>query len=468
MVFASPIFLFIFLPLVIICNLLLSIQKNIFLNNICLLIFSIAFYACGSLEFLPILLASILVNYVFSYLIYNAKNTYQKKIFLFFAVAFNVGLLFVYKYFNLFSSVLTGGKFVTNIILPIGISFYTFQVISYVVDVYRGDVKHCSNIINFSLFAMFFAQLIAGPIVRYKTIEENIKDRTVTLDNFSEGVRRFMIGFTKKIIFANALGRVTDSALSWLSYYAMGKTLTVLVVVCYSMQIYLDFSAYSDMAVGIGKMFGFTFNENFNMPFISKSITEFWKRWHISLSSFFRDYVYIPLGGSKKGLFRTCINLTIVFALSGFWHGASFNFLFWGFYNAFFIVIERILKTKFKINIPGTIGILYVFIVWNVGMVFFRLESFNEVKLLFEGFISEPIYNQNIRYLLSLIYNPYFLFIFILSVLYLTPVYTMIREVLSRLKGGYIIIDIVIVTLFIYSVLEMLTTGYNPFIYFRF
>ena len=277
-----------------------------------------------------------------------------------------------------------------------------------------------------------------------------------------------MIGFSKKIIFANTLGKITDTAILWLSYYSLGKIHTILVIICYSMQIYLDFSAYSDMAIGIGKMFGFTFDENFNMPFISKSITEFWKRWHISLSSFFRDYVYIPLGGSRKGLFRTCINLTIVFALSGFWHGASFNFLFWGFYNAFFIVIERILKTKFKVRIPPTFGILYVFIVWNIGMVFFRLDNINDVKLLYDSFMCGPIFNQYTRPLLALIYNPYFLSVFVLSVLYLTPIYNNISRLLYRLKYGFIIVDVVVVLLFIYSVLEMLTTGYNPFIYFRF
>ena len=468
MVFSSPIFLFVFLPLTIICNLIVSIRKNINLNNFCLLVFSIAFYAYGSLEFLPVLLVSILANYIFSFLISIADNLIAKKILLVCSVIFSVGLLFVYKYLNLFSKVLFDGKYATSIILPLGISFYTFQIISYIVDVYRGDVKHCKNIINFTLFAMFFAQLIAGPIVRYKTIEKELKDRKVTLDVFSDGIMRFMIGFAKKIIFANTLGQITDTAISWLSYYSLGKIHTILVIICYSMQIYLDFSAYSDMAIGIGKMFGFNFDENFNMPFVSKSITEFWKRWHISLSTFFRDYVYIPLGGSRKGLFRTCINLTVIFALSGFWHGASFNFLFWGLYNAFFIVVERILKTKIKTNIPSTIGIVYVFIVWNIGMVFFRLDNINDVKLLYDGFVSGPIFNQYTRPILALIYNPYFLSVFMLSVLYLTPIYDILSRYLYRLKYGFIIVDLVVVILFIYAVLEMLTTGYNPFIYFRF
>ena len=468
MVFSSPIFIFIFLPLTLICNLLLSLQKNIKLNNVCLLIFSIIFYAYGSLSFLPILLTSIVINYVLSIFIENAKDKKNKLIFLVIAVTFDVLLLFIYKYLNLFSGVILGKENATNIILPIGISFYTFQVISYIVDVYRGDVRRSDNVIDFALFAMLFAQLIAGPIVRYKTIEKEVRQRVVLPDSFTYGIKRFMIGFAKKIIFANALGRISDLAFSNLSMHYLGKLLTVLVVVCYSIQIYLDFSAYSDMAIGIGKMLGFNFDENFNLPFIAKSITEFWKRWHISLSSFFRDYVYIPLGGSRKGLKRTCINLTIVFVLSGFWHGASFNFLFWGLYNAFFIVIERLISLKYKIDIPDTIRVIYVFIVWNIGMILFRLENLNDIGLLFEGFVNGPKYNMWSRSLLAAIYNPYFITVFIISLLYITPIFGNIKNYFYKFKYGFIVVDLVIVTLFIYAVVEMLTTGYNPFIYFRF
>ena len=468
MVFSSPIFIFIFLPLTLICNLLLSLQKNIKLNNICLLIFSIIFYAYGSLSFLPILLASIVINYILSIYIENAKEQKTKTIFLVIAVTFDILMLFVYKYLNLFSGVILGKENATNIILPIGISFYTFQVISYIVDVYRGDVRRSDNVIDFALFAMLFAQLIAGPIVRYKTIEKEVRHRVVLPDSFIYGVKRFMIGFAKKIIFANSLGRISDLAFSSLNQHYLGKLLIVLVVVCYSIQIYLDFSAYSDMAIGIGKMLGFNFDENFNLPFIAKSITEFWKRWHISLSSFFRDYVYIPLGGSRKGLTRTCINLTIVFVLSGFWHGASFNFLFWGLYNAFFIVIERLISSKYKIYIPDTIRVIYVFVVWNIGMMLFRLENLNDIRLLFEGFANGPKYNMWSRGLLSAIYNPYFIVIFIISLLYITPLFGNIKNYFYKFKYGFIVVDLVIIVLFAYAVVEMLTTGYNPFIYFRF
>lgn len=468
MVFSSPVFLFLFLPLTLICNLLLSLQKNLKLNNICLLIFSIIFYAYGSLKFLPILLISIIINYVLSIFVDKSNDKKQRMIFLTIAVSFNVIMLFIYKYLNLFSGLILGKENATNIILPIGISFYTFQVISYQVDVYRGEVKYCDNIINFALFAMLFAQLIAGPIVRYKTIENELKYRKVNAETFAYGIQRFMIGFAKKIVFANALGRVSDLAFASLGQHSLGKLFTTLVVICYSIQIYLDFSAYSDMAIGIGKMLGFNFDENFNLPFIAKSITEFWKRWHISLSSFFRDYVYIPLGGSRKGMLRTCINLTIVFVLSGFWHGASFNFLFWGLYNAFFIVIERLISSKYKIYIPETIRVLYVFIVWNIGMILFRLETLGEVKLLIEGFINGPEYNMWSRDVLSAVYNPYFIVIFIISIIYITPILKNLKNYFYKLKYGFIVVDLVVVLLFVYAVFEMLTTGYNPFIYFRF
>lgn len=468
MVFSSPVFLFLFLPLTLICNLLLSLQKNIKLNNICLLFFSIIFYAYGSLSFLPILLISIVINYILSILVDKCDDKKQKKIFFIVAIALNVLMLFVYKYLNLFSGFILGKDNATNIILPIGISFYTFQVISYQVDVYRGEVRYCDNIIDFALFAMLFAQLIAGPIVRYKTIERELKSRTVTFESFSYGIQRFMIGFAKKIVFANALGKVSDLAFASLNEHQLGKLFTAIVVICYSIQIYLDFSAYSDMAIGIGKMLGFNFDENFNLPFIAKSITEFWKRWHISLSSFFRDYVYIPLGGSRKGLFRTCINLTIVFVLSGFWHGASFNFLFWGLYNAFFIVIERLINTKHKIYVFETIRVIYVFVVWNIGMILFRLETIDEVKLLVDGFINGPSFNMWSREVLSTIINPYFIVIFILSIIYITPFFKNVKDYLYKFKYGYIAVDLVVVILFIYAIFEMLTTGYNPFIYFRF
>lgn len=468
MVFSSPIFLFLFLPVCLLCYLLTNLFGNIKGENICLLIFSIIFYAYGSLDFLPILLISIVLNFVFSKLVDTVENDYIRTLIFVISILMNVGLLVVYKYLNLFTGFLFGAENATNIKLPIGISFYTFQVLSYLADVHRRDVKSSNSIIDFALFTMLFPQLIAGPIVRYSTIELELKKRRTIFASFSDGIMRFMVGFTKKIVLANALGKIADLAFNELGYYNMGPLLSAFVIICYSMQIYLDFWAYSDMAIGIGKIFGFTFPENFNTPFLSTSISEFWTRWHITLSSFFRDYVYIPLGGSRKGLFITCINLTIVFALSGFWHGASFNFLFWGLYNAFFLVVERIVRSKVNIKVPQTLGIIYVFVVWNVGMILFRLESFEQIKLYLEGALSSPLYNYSTRELVNEVYNPYFMVCFLTALLYLTPFFSKIKNALYKTRFGFIIVDIIIITLFLYAVIEMLTSGFNPFIYFRF
>lgn len=468
MVFSSPIFLFLFLPTCLLCYLLTNLFGNIKAENICLLIFSIIFYAYGSIDFLPILLISIGINYIFSKLIDIVDNRVLKVTVFVVSIVINVGLLIIYKYLNLFSGFIFGADKATNIKLPIGISFYTFQVLSYLIDVYKGEVKSSNSIIDFALFTMLFPQLIAGPIVRYSTIELELKKRRTIFTSFSNGIMRFMVGFTKKIVLANALGRIADLAFNELGYYTMGPLLSAFVIICYSMQIYLDFWGYSDMAIGIGEIFGFSFPENFNMPFLSTSISEFWNRWHITLSSFFRDYVYIPLGGSRKGLFITCVNLTIVFALSGFWHGASFNFLFWGLYNALFLVIERIVRTKIKIHVPQTICIIYVFIVWTIGMILFRLESFEQIRLFLEGAVSYPSYNYSTRELVNEVYNPYFIVCFVMSVLYLTPFFSKIKNALYNTKFGFIIVDLVIITMFLYAVVEMLTSGFNPFIYFRF
>ena len=468
MVFSSPVFLFIFLPLCILSYALVSYFKNIKALNVCLLIFSILFYAYGSLDFLPILLISIVINYYLSCIYVKAKKKIVKKRYFIAAIAFNVLMLFIYKYLNLFSRVLLGENYATNIKLPNGISFYTFQVLSYHIDVYRRSVKKSNSLIDFALFTMLFPQLIAGPIVRYISIDDKLKDRTVSLTQASHGITRFMVGFAKKILLANALGKIADLAFDGMHQYTLGFALSMFSIICYTMQIYLDFSAYSDMAIGIGEVFGFEFPENFNMPFLSKSLSEFWRRWHITLSSFFGDYVYKPLGGSRKGLARTCLNIAIVFALSGFWHGANFNFLFWGLYNALFLIIERLITTKTSFKFENPILIIYANLVWVVGMIIFRFESFYALQVFIKGLFSAPHFNSDSRWLLQAIFTPYFGLIFTISVLYLTPFFDKIYSTFSKSRYGFIIIDIVVVIFFIYAIMEMLTTGYNPFIYFRF
>ncbi len=468
MVFSSPVFLFLFLPLCIITYFIVSIFKNQKANNICLLIFSIMFYAYGSFDFLPILLISIVINYYLSQTYSRLRIKKKKKLYFIISIVFNVLLLFVYKYLNLFSGLLLGVEHATKIRLPIGISFYTFQVISYHIDVYRKTVKRSDSVIDFSLFTMLFPQLIAGPIVRYSDIVDRLKKRTTNLDNVSSGLIRFMVGFSKKILFANALGNIADIAFGNLDKFVLGFVLSVFCIICYTIQIYLDFSAYSDMAIGIGMIFGFEFPENFNQPFSSRSLTEFWKRWHITLSSFFSDYVYKPLGGSRKGLFRTCINLIIVFALSGFWHGANFNYLIWGLYNGLFLVIERVITTKTKFRFDKPILLIYANIVWVIGMILFRFDNFNTFLLYINGLFSVPKLNYNTRWLLQEIFNPYFYACFIISILYLTPFFDKIYSTFLKTRLGTVVIYVVVILTFVYGIMEMLTNGFNPFIYFRF
>ena len=466
MVFSSPIFLFIFMPSCIIIYYLFSIFNNVHIKNAVLLIFSLAFYYYGSPTFLPILLISITINYAICLFMAKTRNRKNKKVYLTIVVTLNISLLFIYKYLNLFTDLISGGKFVTQIVLPIGISFYTFQVLSYDIDVYRGDVLPLKFYPDFVLYAMFFPQLIAGPIVRYSQIQVELYKRKNSFQNFTEGIYMFMIGFSKKIIFANSLGLVADYGFYNFKTEYMGLWFSSLTLICYSIQLYLDFWAYSDMAIGLGKIFGFEFPKNFDHPFTASSVAEFWRRWHISLTSFFRDYVYIPLGGSKKGFFRTIINTFIIFSLSGFWHGASFNFLFWGIYFAFIIIIERVLKYPLMI-VPKTLKTVVVFIIWCISMLLFKLDKFSDIVIFINNSFKPMSISSNMRGFINSVYNYYFMFAFVVSLLYLTRFFDYVKEWLEKRHLG-IICDIVVGALFIYSCIIMLTDGFNPFLYFRF
>ena len=466
MVFSSPIFLFIFMPSCILVYYLFSIFKNVHINNAILLVFSLVFYYYGSPSFFPILLISITLNYIVCLLIAKTRNKNNKRIYLTLIVTLNILLLFVYKYLNLFTDLITGGKFATEIVLPIGISFYTFQVLSYDIDVYRGDVAPLKLYPDFVLYAMFFPQLIAGPIVRYKQIQVELYKRKSSFQNFTEGIYLFMIGFAKKIIFANSLGLVADYGFYNFKTEQMGLWFSALTLICYSIQLYLDFWAYSDMAIGLGRIFGFNFPKNFDHPFTSSSIAEFWRRWHISLTSFFRDYVYIPLGGSRKGFARTIINTFIIFGLSGFWHGASFNFLFWGIYFAIMIILERMLKYPLMI-VPKTIKTIVVFIVWCISMLLFRLDKFSDIIVFIINSFKTMSISHSMRGFINNVYNYYFMFTFCISLLYLTRFFDKAKKWLEKHHLG-IICDIVVCVLFIYSCIIMLTDGFNPFLYFRF
>ena len=350
MVFSSNVFLFYFLPIVLFVYFLLDSK----FRNMWLFLASLFFYAWGEPYYVVVMLLSIIVNYVLGGASSCFTNRNIRKIILLIAVLCNLGILFYFKYLNF--AIDTANKvfkyefIVKNIVLPIGISFYTFQGLTYVIDVYREDAKVQKSPIKLGLYIAMFPQLIAGPIVRYKDVESQLEARICEIDKCFYGIWRFVQGLAKKAIIANTVAEVADNIFS----QPAGEISTAaawLGVVCYTLQIYFDFSGYSDMAIGLGKIMGFDFVENFNYPYTSSSITEFWKRWHISLSSFFRDYVYIPLGGNRKG--NVYLNLSIVFFLTGLWHGASFNFILWGIWHGFFIVLERFSKRHQFIKIKG-------------------------------------------------------------------------------------------------------------------
>ena len=347
MVFSSAIFVFCFLPILFLFYFLLPKKCK----NVVLLIFSLIFYAFGGVNYLFTMLLTVFVSYLGGILLQKSKN---KKLVLFFTVGINLLFLIYFKYTgfiltninNLFSASIS----IPDIIMPIGISFYTFQSLCYVIDVYRGEVSVQKNYFLLLLYVSLFPQLVAGPIVRYKTIENEIKKRSTTVDDFCYGIERFILGLAKKVIIANQMGKLADIVFS-------GESFTTPVVwigaIAYMMQIYFDFSAYSDMAIGIGRIFGFKFLENFNFPYIAKSITDFWRRWHISLSTFFRDYIYIPLGGNKCSKMRQIFNMSVVWLLTGLWHGASWNFVLWGIYYLVILILEKFVFKNVLEKIPN-------------------------------------------------------------------------------------------------------------------
>lgn len=440
-------------------------------QNIWLVIVSLFFYAWGEPRVVLIMLLSILMNYLFGILV-DRKSEDRKaaKAILIIMLLCNLMVLFVFKYLNFTSQILGGHIWPFQISLPIGISFYTFQAISYVIDVYRGNGKAQKNPLNVALYIAFFPQLIAGPIVRYQTIAEQIENRKETMDGFTEGVRRFIIGLGKKVILANSFAPIADYAFAHIS--ELSGISAWIGAVFYTLQIYYDFSGYSDMAIGLGKMFGFEFLENFNYPYISKSITEFWRRWHISLGSWFRDYVYIPLGGSRvKRKGRLIFNLFVVWSLTGVWHGANWTFIVWGFGYFFILTLEKFLE------IPQRMGKRYItkigyclFTILCVifGWVLFRADSLQVAAsyirvMLFQGVTpldSLAVFLLKDSFLLVLI-----------GILFSTPI---VKNVIMKLKQGRVKRYVDFLGVFGYLALlgicisYSINSSYNPFIYFNF
>jgi len=462
MLFSSITFLYFFLPLVI---LLYYITPKKY-RNITLLIFSLIFYFYG--EQSPVLIIACILNYILGLLINDSKEN-NKKIYLVSGIAVNLLMIAYYKYSNFFieniNNVFNINVRCLSVILPLGISFFTFQNISYLIDVYRGEVKAQKSILKYGTYITFFPQLIAGPIVRYKDINHQLDTREETFDNFGKGVTRFVVGLAKKVLIANTLGQM---CVTLGNVVEKSVLLYILRAIGWTMQIYFDFSGYSDMAIGLGLFFGFNLKENFNYPLIASSITDFWRRWHVSLSSFFKDYVYIPLGGNRKGVLRQVFNILVVWSLTGFWHGANWNFILWGIYFFVFLIIEKFILKKYIRG--GIISHIYTLIIILVSFVIFNIESIDEINMFIKsmfGFNNLPFANFETLYHLK-----NYAVILLISVICATPLLKNMFEKtnkISKLKWIANILEISFVVLIItLCTASLVSNSYNPFIYFRF
>ena len=456
MEFSTLTFLFFFFPIFLFSYFIIKNRKY---RNIVLLIFSLLFYAWGEPVYILLMILSIIMNYYFAKLIDKSKS---RKLILIISIICNIGLLVVFKYtdfiISIFNFVFRLDIKSTNIALPIGISFYTFQILSYVIDVYRKKVKVQNNIINLGCYISAFPQLIAGPIVTYDVVEKELSNRVEDMDNFYIGTKRFIIGLAKKILLANSVGYICDSIFG-LSTTLWTFPLIWLAIISYTLQIYFDFSAYSDMAIGMGRMLGFHYLENFNYPYISKSITEFWRRWHISLSTWFRDYVYIPLGGNRVSKKRMCMNIMIVWALTGLWHGASINYLLWGLYYGIILLLEKLLLKKYIDKMPNIFKHMYTIIIFVFGWTIFRLENLSDLLCAFKSLLGFNGFG-NLNMLISLgLFKVKYIFYFILAIIFSMKI---------DIKSNEKVYNVLLIILFIYVISIMVTGSYNPFIYFRF
>lgn len=474
MVFSSVTFLVFFLPLfLLIYQLIAKEYKNWFI-----LFASIYFFSWGAPTFVFILIGVTILDFYLVDFLYNAQSKARKKIILITSLSMNLGMLAYFKYANFFvenfNAVLYkfGFKSVewTSVALPIGISFFTFQSLTYAVDVYRGVHKPLEKLSNYLLFILAFPQMIAGPIVRFNLIADQITDRTETIDDKLQGFVRFCIGLAKKVLIANVLGEQADRILNLppesISFYA-----SWVGMLAYTFQIYFDFAGYSDMAIGLGRIMGFTFPENFNSPYISKSITEFWRRWHMTLGQWMRDYLYIPLGGNRViSKSRLLFNLWFVFVISGLWHGASWNFVIWGAYHGVFLILERLFLSKLLSKIGTIPSLIYTFFVVLIGWVFFRIEKLETAKLYLQKMFSFDF--QPMQETISLPFKVVFIFAIIFSFMgIMKRVQDWENHVFFHpspsLKWYYGYLPIAVI-LFVLSLSAISAENFNPFIYFRF
>ncbi len=463
MLFTSISFLYYFLPVVIIAY--FAVPKKA--KNFVLLIASIIFYFYGEPRYIFLMLAEILVAYVGARLI----DKYKSKSLLICIISIHIGLLCIFKYTDFLienvNNIFGTNVSLLNIALPIGISFYTFQILSYVIDVYKGNVQVQKNFFSLATYVSLFPQLIAGPIVRYKTIESELSNRKHSFENCSYGIQRFTIGLAKKVLIANMLGELC-------TYFTSADEKSVafywIFAISYALQVYFDFSAYSDMAIGLGRIFGFHFLENFNYPYMSKSITEFWRRWHISLSSWFKDYVYIPLGGNRKGLKIQIRNILIVWLLTGIWHGASWNFVIWGLLFGVVLILEKMFLKKYLEKLPNCIQRIYVLFIVIISFIIFNADNMKTALTNIAGLFwanGVPFINSYTIYYLK----SYFV-ILVIAIIGATPIpkniVLMVKDNRNLNKVINIIEPIFIIVLLIIVTAYLVDNSYNPFLYFRF
>ena len=468
MVFSSAVFLFVFLPIVLIAH---SLVKNTKARNGLLIVASLVFYAFGEPIYMLMLLGSVLFNYLMGCVLHKHRN----KLLLGVTVALNLSLLVVFKYTGFLVDTFNGifgTKIVApDIVMPIGISFFTFQAISYIVDLYRDKIEEKASFFQVLLYISLFPQLIAGPIVQYRTVAAHIRDRQVTVDKFSKGVCRFIVGISKKMLISNAMGYGADTIFG-MSVSGIDAPMAWLGAVCYTLQIYFDFSGYSDMAVGIGWMLGFDFPENFNYPYVAVGMRDFWRRWHMSLTGWFREYLYIPLGGNRKGKARQVLNSMVVFICTGIWHGANMTFVVWGFFHGVLISIETLFHKKDRKTPKLLTGFiwLYTMLAVIVGFVIFRADNLGYgigyIGKMFAGGIKD----SSLVTTMSLL-TPSFITTLVIGIVAACPVIPFIKKKIQEKKmykglcvAGYAMT----LVLYLLCVMSLASDSYNPFIYFRF
>ena len=466
MVFSSIVFLYIFLPIML---LLYFIVPSKFKNAIMILA-SLVFFAWGEIRYIFIMLVLAVMDFICGKQITKYQDNKKKKIFfLMINVVVNLGILFFFKYADF---IITNINNITglsipllNIPLPIGVSFNTFQSLSYVIDVYRGTVKCEKSFYNYLTYTTLFPQIIAGPIVRYETVDEELETKNISLDNFSAGMKRFIIGLGKKVLIANSVGALWNT-IEMGNYSELSMLFAWTGIIAFALQIYFDFSGYSDMAIGLAQIFGMKFDENFNYPYISKSITEFWRRWHITLSSWFKDYVYIPLGGNRRGFAIQIRNILIVWFLTGAWHGASWNFILWGVYFGIILILEKLFLLKLLEKLPNIIRHIYSIIIILVSWVIFAFEDLAKVG----EYIKAMFINTNIWDNEALYYLQNYGFLILIGMICSIPLWKKLKEKIDSKNSKTLefITSLGYVGIFILSTASLVTNSFNPFLYFRF